>query len=249
MKFIKKNTFILSIISTIVLSILFSSCHKRIELEDNYADFRRVVGPDGGTINFFEYNPENDKPEIIVSIDFPENALDSLTVFNMYEFINEGVYIDILRLGRRQNSKFLYFVPFYESYGYNEVNSNSDTYHLSIDFNTAVEVTYKLISDYAPEFDAKLFRIKIPATNEWGTEDNVWINWNYQGYPDGYDIIDLTYLINGRWTSVNDWGSTDFNLDNWEEVTNYTYNTFENTVSFQIYNTDYMYVMAKEITN
>ena len=80
-----------------VLTISFS-CHKRTILEDDYSDFRRVIGPEGGEINFYEYNPQDSISEVLVKMVFPENALDSFVVFNMYEFEDEAVYVDLLYL-------------------------------------------------------------------------------------------------------------------------------------------------------
>ncbi len=75
------------------------------------------------------------------------------------------------------------------------------------------------------------------------------MNWNLQGYPDGYDNLDLTYLINGRWTNIFDWGSGSLSLDNWELVSVYEFDIINKTVSFEINNTDYMYVMARDYIN
>ncbi len=245
----------------LILVLSFSACYEYPDLTDiQYEDYRRVIGPDGGTINFYA-NYENDSiEEILVSLEFPENALDSLIVFNMYEFSDEAVFVDIDYLGRQQQTEFLYFVPFYESYGYiqHDETSNITDQHLSIDFNSPVRVTYNL-NFYDVDINAKLYRIKIPKVselvdifnnpyNEWGQLNNVWVNWNLQGYPDGYDKLDLTYLINGRWTDIYDWGSGQLSLDNWEELAldAYQYDIINNMVSFEIYNTDYLYVMGKD---
>ncbi|MCD4793169.1 MAG: hypothetical protein K8R54_08055 [Bacteroidales bacterium] len=238
----------------LIFAFSLSSCHKRIELEEDYADYRRVIGPEGGIINYYEYNPQDEISEVIVSLEIPENALDSFVVFNMYEFDDEAAYVDLYNIGMETNSEFLYFVPFYESYGYNEHTVNTKDYHLSIDFNIPVTVTYNLSFYYIGD-SAKLWRIKIPKIteevddqgnflNEWGQIDNVWVNWNYQGYPDGYDKLDLTYLVNGRWTESEYWGEGDLSLDNWEEVPGLIYDKTNETVTFDIDNTDYMYVMA-----
>lgn len=229
-----------------ILAIPFSSCHKRIELEEDYADFRRVIGPKGGVINYYEYNPQDSIPETIVSLKFPKNALDSFVVFNMYEFDDEAAYVDLVNMGMDTYSEFLYFVPFYESYGYNEQTVNTTDYHLSIDFNIPVTVTYNLSFYYIGE-EAQLYRIKIPRLNEWGSgeDNNIWVNWNYQGYPDGYDKLDLTYLVTGKWAENVSWGdSVALSLTNWEEVPDFYYNETDETIRFDIENTDYMYVMA-----
>ncbi|MCF6365321.1 MAG: hypothetical protein L3J35_03880 [Bacteroidales bacterium] len=257
MKFNKYINYIFLLISFLFLS----SCYEYPELTDiQYEDYRRVIGPEGGIINFYQ-NYENDSiKNVLVKMDFPKNALDSFVVFNMYEFYDEAVFVDLDYMGRLQQTKFLYFVPFYESYGYiqhTETDSLIDR-HLSIDFNSPVTISYNL-NFYQVDNDAKLYRIKIPRVtdtlnqngdnyNEWGQLDNVWVNWNLQGYPDGYDNLDLTYLINGRWTSNYIWGSGPLSLDNWEEFAPdaFQYDSVGKIVSFDIYNTDYMYVMAKD---
>ena len=230
----------------LIFAFSLSSCHKRIELEEDYADYRRVIGPEGGIINYYEYNPQDEISEVIVSLEIPEDALDSFVVFNMYEFHDDAADVDLYNIGMETYSEFLYFVPFYESYGYNEQTVNTTDYHLSIDFNKPVTVTYNLSFYYIGE-EAQLYRIKIPRLDEWGSGEanNIWVNWNYQGYPDGYDKLDLTYLVNGRWTESEYWGEGDLSLDNWEEVPGLIYDKTNETVTFDIDNTDYMYVMAE----
>jgi len=250
MKNQKSNKYLLSVILIIVLCFLFS-CHKRTILDEDYSDFRRVIGPEGGVINFYEYNPEVSIPDVLVKMEFPKNALDSFVVFNMYEFYDDAVYHELYDLDRIAITQFLYFVPFYESYGYNEHTVNTPDYHLSIDFNIPVTVTYNvnnyLLGKSTFSYDAKLYKIKIPRLNEWGIEfdDNIWIKWNYQRYPDGYDDTDIFYLITGRWTEESDWGYGEVSLANWEEVDAFYYNGMEGTVRFNINNTDYIYVMAE----
>lgn len=245
MKYLKYT--IVTILALNVLVLLFSipACHKRVELDIKYDSLMRVVGPDGGTIKYYEYNPKDSLSSIAVKMEIPQNALDSFVVFNMHEFENNALYVDLSYLGMEQYSDFLYFVPFYKSYGYNEQTNDSIDYHLSINFNVPAKVTYNL-SFYEIPYNAKLYRIKIPEINEWGEVDNIWVNWNYQGYPDGYDALDLQYIINGRWTINDAWGSGNLSLYNWEEVDDYNYDTINKEVEFGIENTDYMYVMASE---
>ncbi len=240
-----KKTIKYTLIIIFSFSIFISSCHQRIEIDTKYDNLNRVVGPEGDTINYYEYNPLDSISEVIVRLEVPPNALDSFVVFNMYEFSNEAIDIDLLYMGMENYSDFLYFVPFYESEGYNEYTTDSIDHHLSIEFNIPVTITYNL-SFYEIGYNAKLYKIKIPKINEWGGEyaDNVWVNWNYQGYPEGYDPLDLTYIINGRWTEYDAWGAGDFSFANWEEVTYYNYDITNQKVTFNIQNTDYMYVMA-----
>ncbi len=245
MKYIK---FIIGITITIItLSLIFTipACHTRTELDIKYDSLMRVVGPEGGIIKYYEYNPKDSLSVIAVKMEIPEGALDSFIVFNMHEFEDDALYVDLSYLGIEQFSDFLYFVPFYESYGYNEQTNDNTDYHLSIDFNTPAKVTFNLNFYNVPD-TAKLYKIKIPRINEWGETDNIWVNWNYQGYPDGYDVLDLQYIINGKWTIEDAWGSGNLSLNNWEEVIDYDFDTTNRTVQFEIENTDYLYVMAAE---
>jgi hypothetical protein len=226
------------------LSILISSCYKRLVPEYDYSEFRRVIGREGGDINFYEYNPQDSIPKVLVKMHFPEDALDSFVVFNMYEFYDQQTYIDLLLLNKTEESKFLYFIPFYESEGYNEQSQSETNYHLSILFNKAVTITYNL-SNYPINESSKLYKILIPQKDTW--DDNVWVNWSNQGYPDGYDDLDLIYLITGRWTELNAWGTGNPSLHNWIEIPeeSYVFNPADSTLTFDIYDTDYMYVMGK----
>jgi hypothetical protein len=247
MKAIKFNKYHLFIIIGVVAMMLYS-CHQRYEPVYDYSDFRRVIGPEGGVINFFEYNPEDSIPNVILKMEFPQGALDSLVVFNMYEFYDDQTYIDLYLLNLIQYSDFLYLIPFYESFGYNNVDTTLQDeidYHLSINFNQPVKITYK-IREYGYDPNAKLYRIPIPKLNDPAWDDNVWVNWNNQGYADGYYQLDLVYLITGRWTQNDPWGTGTPSLYNWEELPaeSYTYNTSDSTVTFNINNTDYIYSMG-----
>jgi len=253
-KYIKNKNNLKKLFILTLSAIIITGCYYYPEFDDiSYNEYRRVIGHEGGVINFYR-NYENDSlKDIAVKMEFPENAVDSLIVFNMYEFFDEVTYYDLIyNLYTEQFSDFLYFVPFYESEGYKEViNDSTDFYdivqkHTSINFNVPVTVTYyNSFYENIPD-SAKLYRIKIPGENEWGEENNVWVKYNYQGYPDGYDDIDLIYLINGRWSETIYWGEGELSLVNWEEVF-FTFNTTDQTVTFEISNTDYMYVMAQDI--
>jgi len=250
MKIIKHNTYSKYLILLIILILTISACYQYPELDDiQYEDYRRIIGPEGGIINFYK-NYENDSiKDVLVKMEFPEDALDDFIVFNMYEFFDEPTHHELDNMSLEQYSYFLYFVPFYESDGYNEHSQGDTNQHISINFNLPVTVTYNFskYEYYVEEINnidiAKLYRIKIPAENEWEM-NNVWIRWNLQGYPDGYSDIDLIYLITGKWTESISWGTGELSLSNWEEVTEYTYNNIDQTVVFDINNTDYMYVMA-----
>ncbi|RLD52842.1 MAG: hypothetical protein DRI94_01830 [Bacteroidetes bacterium] len=253
MKTYRQNKFtVKNIIIVTFLITLFFGCYRYPEFDDiSYNEYRRVIGPEGGTINFYRNYEDDSIKDIVVKMEFPENAVDSLIVFNMYEFYDHvtenELYID---LNTEQFSNFLYFLPFYESEGYKAVLTDSTDInsivqkHTSINFSTPVSVTYY------PDFyenipdNAKLYKIKIPAENEWSEEDNVWVKYNYQGYPDGYDDIDLIYLINGKWTENIAWGTGNISLYNWEEVANYSFDLSNQSVTFEINNTDNMYIIA-----
>ncbi len=250
----------------IIIIILFSSCYKYPDLEEyDYDSFRRVVGAEGGTINFLA-NYENDSiQDILIQLDIPEGALDSVVVFNMYKTGNYELATEMDNGLAKVGTEFIYFVPFYESQGYHEHDQIDVSYHLSIEFNQPVSVTYnyligldnfdgnsidnvKLYYEYykATNNSFQLYRIKIPKTDEWGQENNIRINWNSQGYPVGYNTTDINYIITGSWSQANVWGSELRSLENWEQVTDIDLNGTDGTVSFQINNTDYMYVLAKK---
>ncbi len=253
MKTYRQNTLtIKNILIVTYLITLFSGCYRYPEFDDiSYNEYRRVIGSEGGTINFYR-NYDNDSiKDIAVKMEFPENAVNSLIVFNMYEFYDNVTNNDLYtNLNTEQLSDFLYFVPFYESEGYKAVLTDSSDInsliqkHTSINFNTPVTVTYYNNFNVEIPDSAKLYKIKIPAENEWGEENNVWVKYNYQGYPDGYDDIDLIYLIDGKWTENIDWGTGNLSLYNWEEVANYSFDLTNQSVTFEINSTDNMYIIA-----
>jgi len=253
MKTYRQNNFtVKNIFLFIFLIASVTGCYKYPEFNDlTYKEYQRVIGPEGGIINFYNnYNNDSIK-DLVVKMNFPKNAVHSILVFNMYEFYDVVTYNNLYsNLNTDQFSDFLYFVPFYESEGYKpEINDSTNIdsaiqKHTSINFNSPVTITYyNKFYEGIPD-TAKLYRIKIPAEDEWGEENNVWVKYNYQGYPIGYDDIDLIYLINGRWTENDTWGTGNLSHANWEEVNNYTLNISDQSVTFEIDNTDYMYVMA-----
>jgi len=228
----------------------YFGCYQYPDIDETaYENYRRVIGPNGGTIEFYR-NYENDSlNNLAVKMIFPENSVDSYIVFNMYEYNSEILEVDLNNMNRIAISDFLYFVPFYESEGYNEHSSDDIDEHNSLYFNDSVEVTYYL-NGFNIIQGAKLYRINIPSKDEWGNgEDyNIWVNYNLQGYPEGYDEQDLMYLINGLWTEEYFWGTGPLSFDNWEEIVGNHYNISDNLVSFYINETDYIYVMAADIT-
>lgn len=232
------------------LLLLFTACYQRPEPEYEYENFRRVIGPDGGIINFYEYNPEDSVPNVLVSMNFPEGALDSMVVFNMYKFFDQQTENELWTLDMVQSSDFLYFIPFYESYGYNNQTQLETDYHLSINFNEPVTIKYNIKGSKIDE-ESMFYRIPIPKLNDPDWDDNVWVNWNDQGYPDGYDELDLIYLITGRWTVNDQWGAGNPSLFNWEPfpVDSFDFDlSIDSSVTFQIKNTDYIYVMGIPLT-
>jgi hypothetical protein len=227
------------IVTIAALLLIFSSCYVRKEPEFQYSDFRRVIGPEGGVINFYEYNPKDSNSLVLVSMNFPAGALDSLVVFDMYQYYDLRTYIELTDLNMTETSDFLYFIPFKESFGYN--NLNKTDYHLSIEFNDSVEVTYNL-KGTTIDSESKLYRIPIPKLNDavWG--ENIWVEWDDFGYPVGYNSLDLYYLITGRWTEAADHGTGIPSLANWQEIPNTA--VMDSTITFKIANTDYIYVMG-----
>jgi hypothetical protein len=252
------HKYIIIISSALLIFGFLFSCHQRILPEEDYSEHRRVIGPEGGTINFYEYKPDRgEEAKVLVKMEFPAGALDSLVVFNMYEYHNVSTYLELYYMGIQEQSNYLYFVPYPESLGYSTIDlsetSTDTTYykeHFSIEFNQPVTVTY-YVNDYGIEDSIRLYRVNIPAENEWGTEDfeNVWIKLNQQFYPNGYDDLDLLYLITGKWSQGIPYGRGTESLINWEELTlkdstAYSVNTLERKVTFKIYDTDNMYLLG-----
>ncbi|NJO93025.1 MAG: hypothetical protein HC831_31760 [Chloroflexia bacterium] len=186
----------------------------------------------------------------------------------MYQFEDYELVLQMENGYTEIGSRFLYFVPFYESDGYHERGQLDLSYHLSLDFKKPVTVTYNFLADRSAlslsnwqeaslyhEYYKKtnpsyhLYRIKIPKLDEWGEGNNIYVNWNNQGYPDGYDRTDLYYIISGLWSSISDWGKGYISLENWEPVppSEYTLDAGNNSVQFEITNTDYIYVVSRVI--
>jgi hypothetical protein len=255
------------LIFTLIL-LIFSGCRKNFEFEDiDYTTYNRLVGPDGGTINYFANYDNDSKNDLLLSLQVPKGALDSLMVFNMYEFEDYEVATQMENNGfTKFGSKLLYFVPFYESEGYKERGQLELNYHLSIKFKQPVTVTYHPLADFTDlslknwqevelynnyykttNRSYKVYRIKIPRLDQWGGSHNIFVNWTRQGYANGYDKTDLSYIINGRWTSSDNWGFGEISMENWELVGQYDLDTEKDQVSFKIFDTDYIYVVARDI--
>lgn len=240
-----KNVIIILILPFFILTVLLSSCHERWEGEDFYTEYNRVVGPDGGNLIFYKNYQNDSLKNKLATLTFEENTLDSIILLNYYEFYNERLRWDLFdNFNIEQITPFFYFVPFYKSEGYNEHGNNDEEYHLSIPFKKNVKVSYSLEGyDYSSEY--KLYRIIIPRTNEWGEDDNIWVAWNNQGYPNGYEQIDLIYLLNGQWTQSGGWGGNlEMNLTNWEEI-GYKYDNENNTINFEVQDTDWIYALVE----
>ncbi|MEN8121987.1 MAG: PepSY-like domain-containing protein [Bacteroidota bacterium] len=258
-----KNYLLIIIFTTLI----FQSCYKEPDFTNfDYETYNRIIGPDGGIINFYSNYSNDSKNDVLVSLDVPIDALDSVMVFNMYQFEEYELVMQMDRGFSSIGSKFLYFVPFYESQGYHERSQLDISYHLSVEFNKPITITYnflaedmelsaenwqqaELYSDYYKRTNMayRLFRIKIPKLDEWGENNNIYVNWNTQGYPNGYDRTDLNYIISGLWSSLDDWGNGETGLENWEEVTDFELNISENSVSYEINNTDYIYVLSRKL--
>ena len=254
------------LIATFIL-LVFQSCYKEPDFTNfDYETYNRVVGPLGGEINFYANYGDDSENSVLVNLNIPESALDSVMVFNMYQYEDYELVLQMKDGYSEIGSKFLYFVPFYESEGYHERGQLDLSYHLSVDFNEPVTVSYNFLADGSGISDGswqesqlyydhykktnrsyQLYRIKIPKLDEWGEADNIYVNWNNQGYPDGYDQTDLYYIISGIWSPLNDWGTGYFSLENWEPVQDFNLNSDENSISFDIYNTDYIYVICRII--
>lgn len=254
------------IIFTFIL-LIFNGCRKNFEFEDiDYTTYNRLVGPDGGTINYFANYDNDSKNDILLSLQVPKGALDSLLVFNLYEFEDYEVALQMENGFTKFGSKLFYFVPFYESEGYKERGQLELNYHLSIKFNQPLTVTYNPLADYTDlslknwqevelynnyykttNRSYKVYRIKIPRLDQWGGSHNIFVNWTRQGYANGYDRTDLSYIINGRWTSSDNWGTGEISMENWELVGQYDLDTENDQVSFKIFDTDYIYVVARDI--
>ncbi len=254
------------IISTII--IVNSGCYKYPEMDYDYAAYNRLIGPEGGQITFYaNYGSdvslyENDSSNILVELNIPQGALDTSLVFNLYQYQNYDVANELSKGLAEVGSKFIYFVPIYESDGYHEHDDADLTYHLSVDFNKPVKVTYHYRSDYQLttinqkklqfEFydwfnkNYGLYKIKIPEIDEWGQNRNIFVQWNTQGYPVGYNESDLKDIILGQWFPYSTGLTMYSSIVNWTEITDFTIDEDKQTVSFEIYNTDYMYILARK---
>jgi len=246
--------------------ILISSCYQYPESSDlEYDKYNRVIGPEGGEIVFLSNYSNDSLTDLALKLEFPAGAVDSNFVFNMYEFED----VDLVQKMKNEGlaiigSKQLYLVPFYESEGYNEHGQLDLAYHLSVDFKEPVSATYNYLNeDQAQssewqenqlyyEFYKKttklyeLYKIKIPRIDEWG-DNNVFVAWNDQKYPVGYDESHLHNIISGEMSATNPDGSGEESLLNWELVSEFNIDTKLNQVTFDIYDTDHIYVLALKI--
>jgi hypothetical protein len=258
------------LILLMIFPLVFSSCRKDFEFtEFDYTTYNRVIGPQGGSIDFYG-NYKNDRQNnVIVNFNVPSGALDSMMVFNMYQYENYELATLMEDGFAKFGTKLLYFVPFYESEGYHERGQFERNYHLSVKFKKPITVTYYPMANYS-DFSFKnwqevvlfqnyykttnkaykVYRIKIPKIDEWGTYHNIFVNWSGQGYPNGYDPTDITYIVNGRWSLASAWGTGEISMINWEELVrgeDYELDPINDKVTFKIYDSDYIYVVARDV--
>ncbi len=252
-----------------LLLIVFSSCYKYETIDYDYENYNRLVGPQGGHINFF-YNYgadtnmllETDTNNIIVELDVPEGALDSNFIFNFYTYEDFEVADELSKGLAMVGTKFFYFVPIPESEGYHEHEEADLSYHYSMNFNKPITVKFhfkvglenetninskRLKYEYYNMFNAnyRLYRIKIPRIDEWSNIRNVFVQWNRQGYPVGYMASDLYDIILGYWYPFSTNQVMSASIINWSPVDEFEINPDDNSVEFQINNSDYMYVLAR----
>ncbi len=239
-------------LSTILLSVimLFSACHKRQELDyfEGYENYDRTVGVDGKEMVFLRnYGDDTYKDDTILKLDFLPGAVDTTIIINFYEYYNETVMYNIYNdFDIFPTSKFFYILPFYEFENNNDSTSDYklDT-HVSIDFNYPVNTTFFIDTSYFAGLESTdvLYRIKIPRDGEW--DDNIWTEFNNQGYPNGFSKADLDFLIDGKWNEADGYLGTVYpSMVNWEEVPSYWINTENQSVTFSMNSTDYMYVIC-----
>lgn len=257
-----------NILLFIILGLFFSGCYKYPDIDYDYAAYNRLIGPGGGTVTFFaNYGNDSsmfsvDSSSVLLELDVPEGALDTQMVFNFYQFQDYDVASELSKGLSNVGSKFFYLVPIYESDGYHEHDEVDLTYHLSVNFNEPVTITYhyredpkiesidekKLQFEFYDWLNAnyKVYKIKIPDIDEWG-DRNIFVQWNQQGYPIGYYDNDLQDIILGYWYPFTPLNYGDESLVNWTEVEDFTIDVAEKTVTFDIESTDYLYAIARVI--
>ncbi|MBN2891531.1 MAG: PepSY-like domain-containing protein [Bacteroidales bacterium] len=254
---------------TLVFFTTLTSCYKIVEIDYNYDGYSRVVGPEGGQIVFYaNYGNDSgmffvDSANILVEMNFPAGALDTDMVFNFYQFQDYDIASELSKGLANVGSKFIYFVPVFASDGYHEHDDADLTYHLSVDFNQPVSVTYhfkieeelstidqkKMQFEFYDWFNAnyKLYKVEIPKIDEWGEQRNIFVQWNQQGYPVGYYQNDLKDIILGYWFPNNYDNDSYSSIVNWEVCNEFEIDPVNMTVSFDMNNTDYMYVLSRVI--
>lgn len=250
-----------------VVFLLFS-CQMFSDVDYEYKIYKRVVGKQGGIFYFFSnYSNDNellneDTTNYLLRLNVPQGALDTQVVFNFYQFQDFQTACDLSEGYSCVGSQFFYFVPFLYSSGYHEHDGADLSYHETFNFKKPIEVKYyfskftnpktidekKLKYTYYDRINTsyKVYKIRIPAFGQWGQSRNIFIELNKQGYPVGYNKSDLKDIILGYWQPFSN-NNKEVSLANWESVENYNIDFENNTVSFQIENTDYIYVIAKLI--
>jgi len=254
----------------ISLGIIISGCFRAPEIDYDYQKYNRVVGRDGGIVTFYANyaNDSNlylsgiDTTTKILELNVPAGALDTDVVFNFYQYDDISVAKELSKGLSNVGSKFIYFVPVLASDGYHEHDNADLTYHLSLEFNEPVTVKYyfnleeelytidqkKLQFEFydRTNINYKLYRLKIPKIDEWGTDRNIFVQWNQQDYPIGYNTSDLNDIILGLWFKFSNPTENRVSLVNWEEVENVTFDG-DNSICFDIQTTDYIYVIAQVV--
>ena len=236
----------------VFLSILIlNSCHKRNDdVLIDYDLYSRKIGPEGGELVFFRnYAMDNNREDTLLKMIVPQDALDTTIIVNSYTYFNEVLYRELyVEFDVLQECDFFYLLPFYNFSNANDsINSYKLDNHLSIDFNYPVTFTYYVDTAkyYSPESYYSLYRIKAPRYNEWSNEE-IWTEFNKQGYPNGFIDLDLYYLINGKWNSSGGYGTSGYSMTNWEKVSNYTIDTEGHSITFLMDKTDYIYVLVDD---
>lgn len=252
---------------TIVLTLF--SCNMFSDVDYEYKLYKRVVGREGGTVYFFSnYANDNDlfkedTLNFLLRLSVPKDAIDTQIVFNFYQFQDFQTACDLSEGYSCVGSQFFYFVPFLYSSGYHEHDGADLSFHETFKFNKPIEVKYyfskyvnprsidekKLKYSYYDRINSsyKIYKIRIPAYGQWGENRNIFIEINKQGYPIGYNKNDIKDIILGYWQPFSD-GNKDISLANWETVDTFDINFYDNSISFQIDNTDYIYIIAKNLT-
>lgn len=256
--------------SILAIVIIFSGCYKYPEIDYDYGLYNRLVGTNGGTVTFYANFSDDSSllfwdttSNILVQLEVPAGALDSEMVFNFYQYQDFDVASELAKGLANIGSKFIYFVPVFASDGYHEHDDADLTYHLSVDFNEPIQVTYyynanpqmNTINEKKLQFEFydwlngnyKLYKIKIPEIDEWGENRNIFVQWNQQGYPIGYYNNDIKDILLGYWFPLMSDNDAASSIINWQECEEYEIDIANKSVTFNIESTDYIYALARVV--